>query len=137
VLGLAPGMSLVTTKVTVHEPLAGIVRPVMLSAVCPALSALPAAPVHVPPAAPAALMRMLASVSVKPALVSATPLVLAIVSVTVEVPSAAMLAGAKALAIVGTAAVTVRFAVLETAPVAACVLDTPEVAFGLVPGISL
>ena len=55
-----------TTTVTVHEPLAGIVSPVKASAVWPAVKLLPAAPAQVPPAAPLALIAMPASVSVKP-----------------------------------------------------------------------
>ena len=47
---------------------------------------LPLAPVHVPPAAPFALMLMFVSVSVNEALVSAEALLLLKVSVTVEVP---------------------------------------------------
>ena len=107
VLLCVPGRSLVTTTVTVHEPLAGTVRLESVSAVWPAAKALPAAPAQVPPAAPAAAIAMFVSVSVKPAEVSAMPLVLASVKVIVDVPSASIVDGAKALAIVGAAAVTV------------------------------
>ena len=100
----------VTTTVTVHEPLAGTVRFDRVSAVWPATKTLPAAPTQVPPAAPAAETAMFVSASVKPAAVSAVPLVLASVKVIVDVPSALIVAGAKALAIVGTAAFTVRVA---------------------------
>ncbi len=41
--------------------------------------------------------------------------------------------GENALATVGEVAVTVRVAVFDTGPVAACVLETPEVVFGLTP----
>ena len=57
----APGMSLVTTTVTVQEPPAGIVSPVNASAVCPAVNELPAAPAHVDAISH---VRLLASVGV-------------------------------------------------------------------------
>jgi len=41
--------------------------------------------------------------------------------------------GANAFPTVGELAVTVRVAVFDTGPVAACVLDTPEAVFGLTP----
>ncbi len=118
-------------------PLAGIVRPVSVSAVAPAAKLFPDAPVQVPPAAPAALICMFASVSVKFAPVTATPLLFDSVKVIVLVPLAAIEVGAKALAIVGATAVTVRFAVLEAAPVGALALATPDVAFGWTPGMLL
>ena len=52
------------------------------------------------------------------------------------VEPARMLAGANDLAIVGAAALTVRLAVLDTAPVAAWVLATPDVVLGSAPGMS-
>ena len=54
VLGSVPGTLLVTTTVTVQEPFAGMVSPVNASAVWLVVKVLPAAPTHVPPAAPAA-----------------------------------------------------------------------------------
>ena len=82
-------------------------------------------------------MLMFTSVSVKVAPVKAIPLVLLKVKVIVDVPPMAMDAGAKALAIVGATAVTVRFAVLDAAPATGVwVLTTPDVVFGLVPTMS-
>ena len=62
---------------------------------------------------------------------------LVIVMVSVDVLPDAMVAGANALAMVGTAAVTVRLAVLDTALVAASLLDTPVVVLGKTPGVLL
>src|SRR5260221_351702 len=55
------------------------------------------------------------------------------VMVRVEMPPGLMDDGENALATVGEVAVTVRVAVFDTGPVAACVLETPEVVFGLTP----
>src|SRR5206468_1423319 len=65
VFGFAPIAVPRTTTVTVHESDAGIVRPEKASAVWPAAKLSPAAPAHVPPAAPAASITIPASVSVK------------------------------------------------------------------------
>ncbi len=137
VLLCTPGTSLVTTTVTVHEPLAGMVRLDSASEVCPAVRALPAAPAQVPPASPAAKIAMFASVSVNPAEVSAAPLVLASVKVIVDVPSALIVAGANAFAMVGVAALTVRVAMLDGGPVSASAEDTPEAWLLCAPGTSL
>ena len=103
------------------------------------MSALLGAPVQLPAAKPAALMLMLTSVSVKLAAVNAMALVLLKVKVIVEVPSAAIDVGRKALAMVaGSTAATTRFAVLDTAPIGAWVLDRPVVVvLGLVPAVVL
>src|SRR5258708_1938737 len=63
VLGFAPTALLVTLKVTVQLLLAGIVMPVKLRAVAPALSVDGVVPVQVPPTAPPTAL-MLDSVSV-------------------------------------------------------------------------
>src|SRR5947209_4286196 len=63
VLLLAPTFVLVTPKVTVQLPLAGILSPVKLSAVAPADRLLGVVPVHVPPTAPPTAL-MFTSVSV-------------------------------------------------------------------------
>src|SRR5258708_33910871 len=57
------------------------------------------------------------------------------VIVSVETPPGRMVPGENALAIVGAVAGTVSVAVFEGAPVAACVLETPEVVLGLAPGV--
>jgi hypothetical protein len=139
VFGLTPTVLLVTTTVTVQVPPAGIVSPVKLNAVLPAVKELPEAPVQVPPAAPVAEMLMLLSVSAKAAPVSAVVALLLLfsVKVTVEVPPEVIAEGAKALSIVGSAS-TVRLAVLLTAPVpVVCVLVTPLLVFGLTPAVLL
>ncbi len=80
------------------------------------------APAQVPPALPLAAMAIDASVSVKAAAVSARGLGLASVKVMVEVPSAAIVAGANALAIVGGAVTTrLAFAAARLAPALALV----------------
>ena len=53
--------------------------------------------------------------------------------VSTETAPGSMVEGANALAIDGAVAVTVRFAVLDAGPVAACVLETPEAVFGFTP----
>ena len=78
-------MLLVTSKITVQEPLAGIVMPLKLSAVAPADSVLGVVPEQVPVTEPAVAL-MLTSVSVKLALVKVVALVLPSVSVTTEFP---------------------------------------------------
>jgi hypothetical protein len=62
---------------------------------------------------------------------------LVMVMVKVEVLPAVIAAGAKALAMVGAAAVTVRLAVFETTLAGACVVVIALVVFGLVPGVLL
>ena len=137
VFGKVPATSLVMTTVTVQVLLAGMVMPVKLSAVWPAVKLLVLAPTQVPAAAPTALMLMLTSVSVKLALVSAMPLVLPKTNVMVEVPSAAIVVGRKALVMVGATAVTVRLAVFDTAPASGVwVVVTPLVVFGCTPTMS-
>jgi hypothetical protein len=127
---------LVTAKVTVQEPLAGIVIPVKLKAVAPATSVFGVVPMQVPPTAPPTALILL-SVSVNAPTVSAEAFELLKVKVTVEVPPGAIVFGANAFAIVG-AAKTVRLAVLLTAPaVGVCVVVTPDVVFGCTPGVLL
>jgi hypothetical protein len=137
VFGNVPGVLLDTDTDTVHEPFAGMLRPLKLRLVWLIVKALPEAPVHVPPAAPVAPMNMPLSMSVKAALVKGTPLLFEIVKVIVLVPPIAMLDGLKALAIVGVAAVTLSVAVFEAAPVAASLAVTPDDVFGLAPGTLL
>src|SRR5258707_932078 len=67
VLGFPPTVLLVTLKVTVQLLLAGIVMPVKLSTVAPALSVDGVVPVQVPPTAPpTALMLDRVSVNAPP-----------------------------------------------------------------------
>src|ERR1017187_571419 len=110
VLGLPPTVLLVTLNVTVQLP-DGIVIPVKLSAVAPALNEEGVVPAQVPPTAPPTAL-MLASVSVNAPPVSAEPLLLDSVRVTTELPPDAIEVGLNPLAIVG-AANTVRVAVLD------------------------
>ena len=126
-----------TTTVTVHDDDAGMVSPVNERLVWPAAKKLPPVPAQVPPAAPAAAIDMLASVSAKFAAVSAMACGLAIVKVRVEVPSAAMEAGAKALAIAGATAVTVSTAVLDAALGGASALVKAVPALLCAPGTML
>jgi hypothetical protein len=136
--GNMPGVLLITMIDTVQLPLAGIVRPAKESnPPWLAVKALPDAPVHVPPAAPVALMNMPARVSLKAAPVRAMPLLLAIVKSICDVPPSEMVLGVNDLAMVGTTDVTVNVAVLEAAPMAASLLDTPELVFGFIPGTLL
>ena len=67
--GFVPSVLEVTTTVTVQLPLAGMVMPLKLRLVAPAVKLLELAPVQVPPAFPVALIDMLTSVSVKDAFV--------------------------------------------------------------------
>jgi hypothetical protein len=103
VFGSVPAVVLVTTKVTVQLPPAGIVMPLKESAVAPAVSVAGVMPGHVPPTVWFALIDMLVSVSVNAAPVSGPVFAagLVSVSVTVEVAPAPMVAGANAFAIVG------------------------------------
>ena len=122
-----PTLLLNTTTDTVQLPLSGIVRPVKVSAVWPFTKLLPPAPAQVPPAACAPEMVMFVRVSLKPAAVRLMPFMLLSVKVMVEVVPWSMVAGPKALAMVGDAAVTVNWAVLLTAPMVVWVVVTPLV----------
>lgn len=84
-LGLPPTALLVTLKITVQLPLAGIVIPVKLRAVAPAIGVLGVVPAQVPVTAPPTAL-MLASVSVNAPPVRAEALPLERVRVTGEVP---------------------------------------------------
>src|ERR1022692_2411260 len=135
VLLLPPTVLLVTLNVTVQLP-DGIVIPVKLSAVAPALKEEGVVPVQVPPTAPPTAL-MLASVSVNAPPVNAEPLLLDSVRVTTELPPDAIEVGLNPLAIVG-AANTVRVAVLLTVPaVGVCVVVTPDVVLLLPPTVLL
>jgi hypothetical protein len=129
---------LVTLKVTVQLPFAGIVIPVKLSAVAPATRVFGVVPPQVPVTAPPAAL-MFASVSVNAPPVRADALLFANVNVTAELPPDAIVTGLNAFAIVGGAsAVTVKVAVLLAAPaVGVCVEVTPEVVLGFPPTVLL
>jgi hypothetical protein len=83
VLGSAPVVVLVTLKITVQLPLAGIVIPVKLSAVAAAVNELGVVPTQVPPTAPPTAL-IFESVSVNAPPVSAELLLFDRVSVTVD-----------------------------------------------------
>src|ERR1039457_3252393 len=134
VLGLPPTVLLVTLNVTVQLP-DGIVIPVKLRAVAPALNEEGVVPVQVPPTAPPTAL-MLASVSVNAPPVNAEPLLLDSVRVTTELPPDAIEVGLNPLAMVG-AANTVRVALLLAVPVGVCVVVTPDVLLGWTPGVLL
>jgi hypothetical protein len=85
VFGRTPGELLVTSKMTVHEPLAGIVMPLKLKAVAPATKLFGVVPTQLPVTAPPTALILL-SVSVNEPLVKVVAFVLPSVSVTVEVP---------------------------------------------------
>ena len=85
VLGSDPTVVLVTLNVTVQLPLAGMVIPVKLSAVAPALKVVGVVPTQVPPTAPPTAL-IFDSVSVNAPPVSAVALLLVKVRVTVEAP---------------------------------------------------
>src|SRR5260370_626832 len=85
VLGFPPTVLLVTLKVTVQLLLAGIVMPVKLSTVAPALSVDGVFPVQVPPTAPPTAL-MLDSVSVNAPPVRMEALLLDKVRVATELP---------------------------------------------------
>jgi hypothetical protein len=129
---------LVTLKVTVQLPLAGMVIAVKLSDVAPAVSDDGVVPTQVPPTAPPTAL-IFASVSVNAPPVRLDALLLVKVNVTVEDPPDGIEAGLKAFAIVGAAsAVTVRSAVLLAVPaVGVCVVFTPEVVLGFAPVVVL
>jgi hypothetical protein len=136
VFGFDPEVLLVTSKMTVQLPAAGIVIPLKINPVAPRTrvpGAAPHVPVTLPPAA-----TILASVSLNEALVNAVvALLLLNVKVTVEVPPDTITFGEKAFAMVG-AARTVKVSVLLTGPaVVVCAVVTPEVEFGYVPGVLL
>jgi hypothetical protein len=121
-----PGLLLVTLKVTVQLPLAGMLIPEKLRAVCPAVSVAGVVPVQVPPTDPATAL-MLTSVSVNAPPVSAMALVLERVRVTVEFAPDCIVAGLNALEMVGTTN-TLKKAVLLSSPgIGVWVVDTPEV----------
>jgi len=84
VLCCAPSVVLVTAKVTVQLPDAGMLIPVKLNAVCPAVKVDGLVPVQVPPTAPPDAF-MFVSVSEKAPPVKAVALPLVKVRVTVEV----------------------------------------------------
>ena len=114
VFGFVPSVLLVTLKITVHEPLAGIVMPLKLRAVALAASVFGVVPTHVPPTAPPTAA-IFTSVSVNEPLPRAAAFELVSVSVTTLVPPGWMLVGLNAFPIVG-GATTVRLAVLLTGP---------------------
>ena len=125
-MGNEPAVELVTLKVTVQLLLAGIVIPLKLSAVAPAVNVFGAVPTQVPPTAPPSAA-IFVSVSANAPPVSAVALVFFKVRVTVEEPPDAMDVGLNALVIVG-AARTVSVAVLLAVPaVGVCVVFTPDV----------
>jgi hypothetical protein len=84
VFGCTPAVLLVTEKMTVQLPLAGIVMPVKLNAVAPGANVFGVAPTQVPVTAPPTALILL-SVSVNAPPVSAEALLLLKVSVRVEV----------------------------------------------------
>jgi hypothetical protein len=129
VFGCVPILLLVTVKVTVQLPLAGIVIPEKLSAVAPPPSDAGVVPEQVPPTAPPKAL-IFTSVSVKVPPVRAALLLLLNVRVTTEFAPGKIAVGLKALAIVGRFP-TVNMAVLLTAPATGVkVAVTPEVVFG-------
>jgi hypothetical protein len=85
VLGSDPVVLLVTANVTVQLLLAGIVIPLKLSAVAPAVNELGVVPTQVPPTAPPTAL-IFESVSVNAPPVSAELLLFDSVSVTVDEP---------------------------------------------------
>jgi hypothetical protein len=84
-LGFVPTVLLVTLKMTVQLPLAGIVIPLKLNAVAFATSVFGVVPTQVPVTLPPVAL-ILTSVSVNEALVNADALLLLNVSVTFELP---------------------------------------------------
>jgi hypothetical protein len=85
VLLRAPGVLLVTLKITVQLPLAGIAIPLKLSAVWPAVNVEGVVPVQLPVTAPPTAL-ILTSVSVNAPPVRGDVLLFASVRVTVDVP---------------------------------------------------
>jgi hypothetical protein len=134
-LGSEPTVELVTLNVTVQLPLAGMVIPLKLSDVAPALKVDGVVPTQVPPTAPPSAL-IFASVSVNAPPVIAVALVFFKVSVTSELPAEAIDVGLNALTLVG--APTSRVALLLAVPaVGVCVVVTPEVTLGLEPTVEL
>src|SRR5579871_575011 len=134
-LGSEPTVLLVTLKVTVQLPLAGIVMALKLSAIAPAVNELGVVPTHVPPIAPPTAL-ILESVSVNAAPVSAVVFVFFNVRVTVDAPPAGMEVGLNALVMLG--APTLSIAALLAAPaVGVCVVVTPDVVLGCEPTVEL
>lgn len=136
-LGLGPTVLLVTLKVTLQLLFDGMVMPLKVSAVAPAVSVDGLVPAQLPPTAPPAAV-MFTSVSLKDAFVSAVVvLLLERVRVTVELPPEAIDVGLKTFPMVGGPR-TVRLAVLLPVPaVGICVVVMPEVAFGCTPAVLL
>jgi hypothetical protein len=129
VFGWVPIVLLVTVKVTVQLPLAGIVIPEKLREVAPPESVAGVVPTQVPPMAPPMAL-MFTRVSVKAPPVSAATLLLVSVRVTTEFAPGRIAFGLNALAMVGRFD-TVNVAVLLAAPgVVVWVVVTPEVVFG-------
>jgi hypothetical protein len=85
VFGLDPAVVLVTLNVTVQLELAGMVIPLKLSAVAPAVNVLGVVPTQVPPTDPPTAL-IFDSVSVNAPPVSAVVLLLVKVNVTVDEP---------------------------------------------------
>jgi hypothetical protein len=112
---------LVTPKVTVQFPLAGIVMPVKFTTGAPAVKTLPAAPPHDPADAPPTAV-IFESVSENEAFVNAVALLLVKVNVTVEVPPDAIVVGENAFPMVG-GAITVMLAV-AVAPAPSSVVES-------------
>ena len=135
VLGLPPEVLLVTLNVTVQLPALGILIPVKLIEVWPAVNVPGAVPVQVPPTAPpTALIFTRVSETAPPD--RADALLFVNVRVTVELPPDAIDVGLKPLLILG-ATNTVRLAVLLAAPADVCVVVTPDVVLFWTPGVLL
>ena len=113
VLFCAPGVLLVTLKITVQLEPAGIVMPLKLSAVAPAVKVDGVVPAQVPVTFPPAAI-IFTSVSVNAPPVSADALPFDKVRVTVELPPDEIVVGLNAFEIVG-APTTVRVALAELA----------------------
>ncbi len=128
----APGEEDVVSMVNVHEPLAGTVPPVSVTLEAVLLTAPPPQVVLV--FGVAEVDKPAGNVSVTDATVIAAALPFETVIVSVETPLGLIEVGENALAMDAPTEVTVRLAVFEAAPVAACVEETPEVVFGFVPG---
>src|ERR1700683_3311593 len=125
-LGLDATLLLVTLKVTVQLAADGMVIPLKLRAVAPAVNELGVVPAQVPPTAPPTAL-MFTSVSLNAPPVRPEVLVLVRVRVTTDVPPDTMDVGLNALEIVG-AVTTVKVAGLLAVPaVGVCVVVTPEV----------
>ena len=135
----APVVVAVTSIWNVHDPFAGTTPPVNVT--LPAVL-VTAPPEHVVDVLPTPdrwrpLPGPTGNVSVTFKTEMGPALGLVIVTTNVDTPPEMIGEVVKFLAIVGAVAVTVRFAVLEAAPVGACVLETPDVKFGCVPAVLL